>query len=277
MKRIESELINEIYEKVKNENALENKIDVIDKKIYKSGISKEHFVLRNQIGNMGVGSYSIFNFPYVYDSKQNQILLIEKLSEEIKQFVKGKNIENVLVVGLGNRHINADSLGAKVVKNIIVTRHIDKLTKLKKVSAIAPSVLGLTGIESFDIVSSIVMSIKPDLVIAIDSLCATSFTRLGCSFQINDAILIPGGGVKNKRKQFDKSTLNCNFLSIGVPLVIYANTFLSSPKKSLNNLVVTIKDIEYVSNTAANIISYAINMAINNLSLDDVKDYLNEI
>ena len=38
-----------------------------------------------------------------------------------------------------------------------------------------------------------------------------------------------------------------------------------------------LKDIEEVSHICAKIISYAINMAIHNLTIEEVKDYLNKI
>lgn len=272
-----SELINEIYEKFKIENSLENQIEFIENKNLKLGLTKEHFYVNQKVDNLGVGVYTIFNFQNVFDNKDNQIYLIEKLSIELKKFLSKMNTKKILIVGLGNRHISADSLGAKVVKNIIVTRHIKNLKSLKNVSTICPSVLGLTGIESYDIVKSIIEITNPTLVITIDSLCASSATRLGTSFQINNAEIIPGGGINNKRKIFNSKTLHTDFLSIGVPLVIYANTFCNSPKRSLNNLVVTPKDIEEVSFRCANILSYSLNMAIHNITLNEVKDFLNKI
>lgn len=274
---MKTELISEIFEKLKIENANDSSIKIVEDKNYKFGLKKEHFFVHKKVDNLDVGAYSIFNFENVFESVENQKYLIEKLSTELKKFLSKTNTKKILIVGLGNRHISADSLGAKVIKNIIVTRHIKNLKTLKNVSAICPSVLGLTGIESYDIVSSVVNETKPTLVITIDSLCASSETRLGCSFQINNASIIPGGGVNNKRKVFNSKTLNADFISIGVPLVIYANTFCNLTKRSLNNLVVTLKDIEEVSLISSNIISYSLNMAIHNLTFNDVKNYLNKL
>lgn len=274
---MKSELINELYKSTKLENAVEPTIELISKKQYKNGISKEQFKVNKKLDFQDVGLYTILNSKHLLVNAEEQVNMINKFATELKHYINNYNKTNVLIVGLGNRHINADSLGTKVVNNIIITRHIPNLKTLTNVSAIAPSVLGLTGIESFDIIKSVIDKIKPTLVIAIDSLCASSHTRLGTSFQINNASLIPGGGVNNARKKLSKSTLNTAFISIGVPLVIYANTFTNNKKNSFNNLIVTLKDIEEVSSICAKIISYSINMAIHNLTLTDVKDYLNKI
>lgn len=274
---MKSELINEIYKNHFLESDNENNIEILSKKKFSNGISREQYRINKKTDNQDVGTYTLLNSKRILYDNDSQINMIKQLTIELKKYLSPQDLENVLIVGLGNRHINADSLGAKVVKNILITRHIPELKNLKKVSAIVPSVLGLTGIESFDIITSIVEKIKPSLVVAIDSLCASSHTRLGTSFQINNASLIPGGGVNNARKKLDANSLNTKFISIGVPLVIYANTFSSKPNSSLANLIVTLKDIEEISLICANIISYSINSAIHNINIEDVKDYLNKI
>ena len=270
-------MINEIYNFSKFENGIDSSIRFISNTKYSNGITKESFEVIKRVNNQDKGHYTIINSPTIPYSKDDQITLIKKLTEELNKYLSNIDHNNVLVVGLGNRHISADSLGSKVVKNIIVTRHIENLTTLNKVSAIAPSVLGLTGIESFDIISSVVNKIKPDLVIAIDSLCASSHTRLGTSFQINNSSIVPGGGVNNARVKLSSNSLGTNFISVGVPLVIYANTLSYSNMEELNNMIVTLKDIEDVSNITAKIISYSVNMSIHNLKLSEVKEYLNKI
>ena len=272
-----SELITEVYEQSKQESSFEKSINITNKKFLNYGLEIENFEVLSKTENMDIGHYSILNFKNLFNDISYQTYLIKHLTTTIKKYLNSLNTNKVLIVGLGNRHINADSLGAKVVSNIIVTSHIKGLKTLKNVSAIAPSVLGLTGIESFDIVKGVINTTNPTLVITIDSLCAINESRLGTSFQINNASIIPGGGVNNSRKIFNKSTLNCDFLSIGVPLIIYANSLCKTPKKQLKNFVVTLKDIEEVSSTCANIISYSLNMALHNLTFKETKDYLNKL
>ncbi len=272
-----SELINEIFDKTKQENASEKSINITSKKVLNHGLEIENFEVITKTENMDKGHYTILNFKNLFFDVTHQTYLIKHLTSTLKKYLNTLNTKKILIVGLGNRHISADSLGAKVVGNIIVTRHIKGIKTLKNVSVIAPSVLGLTGIESFDIVNGVINEIRPTLVITIDSLCAINENRLGTSFQVNNASIIPGGGVNNSRKIFNKSTLNCDFLSIGVPLVIYANSFCKNPKRHLKNFVATLKDIEEVSETCANIISYSLNMAIHNLSFEETKEYLNKL
>ena len=232
---MKSELINELYKNQKAESSKDHSITTLKNKLYNNGISIEEFKISSPYQGKDIGYYTILNSNNIpYDITQ-QKPIIHHLSKIFKSYIINCNTKNILIVGLGNRHISADSLGAKVVKDILVTRHLPKSNNLQKVSAIIPSVLGLTGIESFDIVSGVINKISPTLVIAIDSLCASSYTRLGTSFQINNASMTPGGGVQNARKKFSNTTLGCDFISIGVPLVIYANTFSNKNNKDLNN------------------------------------------
>ena len=128
----------------------------------------------------------------------------------------------MLVVGLGNRHISSDSLGARVCGKIGVT--IDNKL-LPKVMVMCPSVLGLTGIETYDIVSGVIEKVKPTHLILIDSLCASSVDRLATSIQLSNTGLCPGSGIGNNRKCIDKSLCK-KIVSIGVPLLIFARTFV---------------------------------------------------
>ena len=272
-----TELINEIYSQQSIESSKENHIEIVSTKNYSHNISIEQYRITKRYENKDPGLYTILNahnIPFDIDSQKP---IITHLSHTLNSYLSKSNLENILIVGLGNRNISADSLGAKVVKNIIVTRHIEEIKSLRKVSAIIPSVLGLTGIESFDIVSSVVERIRPTLTIVIDSLCASSYTRLGTSFQINNSSITPGGGVQNARRKLDSKSLGCDFISIGVPLVIYANTFTSNQNEDFNNLIVTLKDIDEASSICAKIIAYSLNMAIHSLSFKDMKDYLNNL
>ncbi|MHB8183926.1 MAG: GPR endopeptidase, partial [Candidatus Desulforudaceae bacterium] len=85
---------------------------------------------------------------------------------------------NVLVVGLGNWNATPDALGPRVVKHTLVTRHLYQYAPeelhggMRSVSALAPGVLGITGIETAEIIRGVVDSIKPELIIAVDALAA---------------------------------------------------------------------------------------------------------
>ncbi|MFF2481612.1 GPR endopeptidase [Paenibacillus sp. NPDC058071] len=141
---------------------------------------------------------------------------------------------NVLIVGLGNWNVTPDALGPLVVENVMVTRHFFELMPdqvapgYRAVSAVAPGVLGITGIESSEIVRGIADRTKPDVIIAIDALASKSLERVNTTIQIADIGIHPGSGIGNKRKGLTKDILGVPVIAIGVPTVVYASTIVNS-------------------------------------------------
>ena len=150
------------------------------------------------------------------------------LSEELKKLVQGKVgiKEEVLVVGLGNEEVTPDALGPNVIKDIEVTRHIIKYLpqyvdeNTRAVSAIAPGVLGTTGIETLEIIKGVVDNVKPKLLIVIDALASRSIERISSTIQLSDTGIIPGAGVGNQRKEISENTLGIPVIAIGIPTVV---------------------------------------------------------
>jgi len=140
----------------------------------------------------------------------------------------------VLIVGLGNWNVTPDALGPIVVENVMVTRHYFELMPdqvapgYRQVSAVAPGVLGITGIETSEIVQGIVEKSKPDLVIAVDALASKALERVNTTIQIADTGIHPGSGIGNKRKGITKESLGVPVIAIGVPTVVYASTIVNS-------------------------------------------------
>lgn len=136
----------------------------------------------------------------------------------------------ILVVGLGNWNITPDALGPRAVDKIVVTRHLQDMLSpelkggVRAVCAIAPGVLGITGMETAEIVQGIVAKIKPNLVIAIDALAAASSHRVITTVQLADTGISPGSGVGNKRFGLTKESLGVPVIAIGVPTVVHAST-----------------------------------------------------
>lgn len=135
-----------------------------------------------------------------------------------------------LVVGLGNWNATPDALGPRVVNDILITRHLceqvpaEKRGSLRSVAALAPGVLGLTGIETGEIIRGVVDRILPDLVIAVDALASRSIRRIGTTIQLADTGITPGSGVGNRRAGLNQATLGVPVLAIGVPTVVHART-----------------------------------------------------
>lgn len=129
----------------------------------------------------------------------------------------------ILVAGLGNADVTADSLGPRVVNNLYITRHLKKAGVLHssvELSAIAPGVMAQTGIETSEIIGALVKAIKPDILIAIDALAARSSSRLNRTIQISDTGIAPGSGVGNHRNEITEHTVGIPVLAVGVPTVI---------------------------------------------------------
>lgn len=188
----------------------------------------------------------------------------------------GKN-KKILVAGLGNANVTADSLGPRVVNNLCITRHLKDENKGKnflQISAIAPGVMAQTGIETSEILEALVTKIKPDVLIAIDALAARSSRRLNKTIQISDTGIAPGSGVGNHRNEITQHTIGVPVLAVGVPTVISVPAIISdlmkeNPfEKTYQNL-----DQEFISMhvTPKNIdesmkrISYTISEGINHL------------
>ena len=216
------------------------------------------------------------------------------LSNELSRLMEGLGTcENVLVVGLGNRAITPDSLGPRVVESIYVTRHIKQYMPdalpgpVRAVSAVAPGVLGVTGVETMEIVRDVVKHCKPDLVIAVDALASRRAARISTTVQLTDAGISPGAGVGNNRTGLDRETLGVPVIAIGVPLVVFATTIsqdtisLIADETGLHNdeerlkelaakviaehigeLIVTPKEIDSIVADMTRIVADGINMAL---------------
>ena len=191
--------------------------------------------------NREKGEYEIYSIPTPMGlDKCRQEKIVDYLSMSISRLLgKITSKSRVLIVGLGNRHISSDSLGARVCNKIAVT--IDAKS-MPTVMAICPSVLGLTGIETYDIISGVMDKVNPTHLILIDSLCASSVERLARSIQLSSTGLCPGSGIGNNRRCIDKSLCG-KIMSIGVPLLIFASTFIRETFTKNNIDFNSIKDI----------------------------------
>ena len=140
---------------------------------------------------------------------------------------------NVLVAGLGNAELTADAIGPKTVGQLTVTRHLRTYEKelfesadCASLSAIAPGVLGQTGIETLEVLRGAVRYVHPDVVLVVDALAARSCERLASTVQLSDVGITPGSGVGNHRAAIDKETLGVPVIAIGIPTVVHSATLV---------------------------------------------------
>ena len=173
----------------------------------------------------------------------------EELSRHLRQLIGLEKEKSVLIVGLGNPGITADSLGPEVIGNLHMTRHLIREYGLKStekqilhaISGIVPGVMGQTGMETSEIVEGVVEITRPDVVIAVDALAARNTRRLNRTIQITDTGITPGSGVGNHRNGLTEENLNVKVIGIGVPTVVDAATIVHD---SMAHLLETLDEAE---------------------------------
>ena len=189
----------------------------------------------NEIGskimNKDIGKYITLESDLMkFDDDDSREKVINYLKDELIEIFGTDQSKKTLIIGLGNWNITSDALGPRAVSKTLVTRHIfknynkDYDDDFSEVAALSPGVMGITGIETVEIVKSIVDKIKPDRVVAIDALASRKMDRVNSTIQISTGGIAPGGGVGNKRKALDKSYLGVDVIAIGVPTVVDAAT-----------------------------------------------------
>ena len=263
------------------------------------------------------GHYITIDFPeftpYDGESMDNLSLVVGKV---LKKLVDIDESKLVLVVGLGNWNVTPDALGPKVTEKIMITRHLKQVMpdviddSVRPVCAIAPGVLGITGIETGEVIKSLVDKIKPDLVICVDALGSRRLERVNRTIQIGDT----GAGVGNHRMQINEKSLGVKVLAVGVPTVVDAATIandtmdlllddlcskaqkgkefynmLKSVDRNEKNmlireilnpafgdLMVTPKDVDTIIESLSKIIANGINIAVQpNMDMEEINKFMN--
>lgn len=274
----------------------------------------------NAIGKP-MGNYITLEVPGIREDDQE---LFEKTCKELsKELVSILNLDDnstILIIGLGNWNVTPDALGPKVVSRLMVTRHLfeylpDQIDEgVRPVCAVSPGVLGITGIETGEIVKGIVDKVKPDVLIAIDALASRKMERVNSTIQIADTGISPGSGVGNKRMEISEKTLGIPVIAIGVPTVVDAATMANDTidlvldsmieqsyegsefynmLKSIDrnekymmiqevlepyvgNLVVTPKEVDEAVDKISKIIANGLNISLHQgITQDDVNRYIN--
>ncbi|MDD6276459.1 MAG: GPR endopeptidase [Clostridia bacterium] len=230
-----------------------------------------------------VGTYITAEIEPLTRRNSADAKLIEVIAQEIRSVLPQEG--TVLVVGLGNRDITPDAVGPKSIDMLLATRHIGAevsksvgLGELRPVAGFVPGVLGKTGLETAESVKGLVKMINPCAVAAVDALAARRLSRLGNTVQISDTGIAPGSGVGNRRYALTRETVGVPVISVGVPTVVDASTLAeelsgSDIKKSEEgeNMIVTPREIDLVTQRAAEIIGLSLNKAFQpHLSVDDI-------
>ena len=195
-----------------------------------------------------------------------------------------KEGDTVLVAGLGNRHLACDAVGPVAVENLLVTRHLlsaapHPFRRFTSVAAVAPGVVGQTGVETLDLIAGTAGRISPAAVIVIDALCARSRHRLCATVQLSDTGLRPGSGVGNHRAAIDSSTLGVPVIAIGIPTVIAGSSLAhelgGQNAQDVSDLFLTPRDVSSRVSELGRLLGYSISAALNpSLTVEDISGLL---
>ncbi len=180
---------------------------------------------------------------------------------------EGISPARILVAGLGNRDLTPDSLGARVADGVIPTLHISKgdpegfdALDCSEIAVVVPMVTASSGIDSADVIEGVCEVVRPDVVLAIDSLASRSPTRLGRTMQISTTGIIPGSGVGRHSRSITKESLGIPVIAIGIPTVISTSVFATGEAGGRGMLVCP-REIDGIVRSGAEIISGGINQA----------------
>ena len=214
------------------------------------------------------------------------------LSDQLKKMANLKPKDTVLIVGLGNCAITPDAIGPKTLEHLLITRHLvdsvpDYFGNHRQVSALAPGVLGITGIESAEVIYGIAQRIKPSCILVIDALASSSLTRVCNTVQLADTGITPGSGIQNARASFTKEKFGVPVIAIGVPTVVSLGTLAAEYgertyseaeiSKACGNqyMIVTPRDIDAKIEQLAKVLGYCINLALHQqMTLDDISYFV---
>lgn len=228
----------DIYQKVNKLQQIEG-VESTEENINEN-IKVSRVKITNQNGEQAlgkpIGNYITIDVKKLKIAGEGEIQKAsETLSNELRKIIDMHTDKQgeILIVGLGNIYVTPDALGPKVTNEIDVTRHIIKYLPqyveegTRPVSAIAPGVLGTTGIETVEILKGIVDNIKPKLLIVIDALASRSIDRISSTIQISDTGIVPGAGVGNTRQEISQNSLGIPVVAIGIPTVVELATLVS--------------------------------------------------
>ncbi len=195
------------------------------------------------------GHYFILNAPKLsYFLKEHENLLAKEIEMRLRFLFKENNIkkkDKILLVGIGNPKILADSFGIRAVEKISFL----PFKKSNRIFKIMPNVFNSTGFNAYDIIHLLVGAFDIDAVVIFDSLATENIARLGTSIQFNDAGLTPGSALNNFGLAINRSTLHVPCVSVGAVMMTLC--------KEKRDLILTEKDaeekIEFFSSVVAKV------------------------
>lgn len=322
MKHFNSDLAVEMQEAYRLENEATPGVKFDNYEFERINVSHVEIIDKIGVQKMGkpVGNYITIDIPpYAHYDAMTVDSLSRVVSTKLSEIIDLEDDDVALVVGLGNWNVTPDALGPKVISKLMVTRHLTELVpesideEIRPVCALSPGVLGLTGIETGEIIKGVVEKVHPKLVICVDALAARKLSRLHRTIQICDTGISPGAGIGNKRMEINEENIGVKVIAVGVPTVVNATTIANDAiemifeemidkygdneefKKMItfigednkwhiiqnilspfyDELAVTPKDVDLVVDSLAKILANSVNIALQPaLSLEDINRYI---
>lgn len=251
----------------------------VNKKDYKKKIKEFNGIKMTSIEilkdknsfNKEKGKYISIDFKNMYDEK-TRVNVSEFLVKSLHELYKIHKDDKILIVGLGNEKIIADSLGPVVANKIVVTNHLFHILpendkkNMNKVCVFTPKVMGQTGLESADLIKAVKDIYNPSLIIIVDALATSSISRINKVIQLSDTGIAPGSGVGNYRKEINEKNMKCKVIAIGVATVVKASNIIEELNLDIKmkdesdyDLILTPKEIDEEIEHLSTIIASSIN------------------
>ncbi len=192
------------------------------------GLKEETIELLQDFDDLGKkkGIYVEISFEDITQNDKQETLIIS-LKDKILTYLRSFSLKEdplILVCGLGNPYLTSDAIGPRVVRDLWVSHGLDKSLRdaqgLKYVMAFSPNVLAHTGMESSEVIQSLVDHYHVDVLIVVDALAAKNYTSINRVIQMSDVGIYPGSGVGNHRLPITKELLKIPVLCIGIPTVV---------------------------------------------------------
>lgn len=257
------------------------KIDGVEYEEEKAGdLLWERINIRSKEGAAEIGRpqgyYDTLNLGKAHTlDREDEDAAANEIAKELHLMLKRSRAADnrLLVVGLGNENLTPDAVGPRAAKLTNATMHLKKMGEpifcgidLSEIATIAPGVMAQSGMEASDVIFAICDKIKPDAVIAIDSLASASPKRLGTTIQISNTGIFPGSGIGNRRTPLNKEKLGVPVIAIGVPTVINANHLAANgiggaSESAVSELFVSPREIDEIVSSCSKIIANGINIA----------------
>lgn len=247
--KIRTDLAVELEEDISAKEGKVDGIEVIEKKDETGSIKITKVLVKNENGKKllgrDIGSYITLESDELAEPDEGYHREMSvQIAKYVKELLPDDDKVRVMITGLGNRDATPDSLGPRVVDNMLITRSITEDGKKYEISAVAPGVMAQTGMEAQEIIKGIVKEVDTDILIVVDSLAARNVNRLNTTIQISDTGIMPGSGVGNHRKGITMETIGIPVIAIGVPTVVDAATIVND---TLENLLGALQKVKLLA------------------------------